>query len=87
MWDSIAVQKFLPGIKYPWFAAGKAFVTGLDSHKNDFAKALAYLASFLQHDKGGGRKISGFYAQGSVGERHGGCFGRGGRNIGGCNGR
>ena len=83
MWDSIAVQKFLPGIKYPWFAAGKAFVTGLDAHKNYFVKTTAYLASFVQHGKGGGRKISGFHAQGSGGRRHRGCLGRGVRSRGG----
>ena len=83
MWDSRAVQKFLPGIKYPWFAAGKAFVTGLDAHKNDFVKTTAYLDSFVQHGKGGGQKISELHAQGSGGGRHRVCLGRGVRSRGG----
>ena len=33
-----AVQKFLLGIKCPWFAAGTDFLTVLDAYKNDFAK-------------------------------------------------
>ena len=36
MWYSRAFQKFLLGIKFPWFESGKAFVTGSDAHKNDF---------------------------------------------------
>ena len=43
--DARVVQKFLPGIECPWFAAGKDFVTVPDAHKNDFAKTMAYLAS------------------------------------------
>ena len=38
MWYSIAVQKFLSGIKCPWFSVGKAFATNLDDHKNDLRK-------------------------------------------------
>ena len=87
MRDSRSVQKFLPGIKCPWLAAGKSFVTGLDTHKNDFVKTTAYLASFVQHSKGGGLKISVFHAQGSGGGFHRGRFSRGGRDGGGCNGR
>ena len=85
MRDSRAVQKFLPGIKYPWFELGKASVTGLDDHKNDFVKTKAYLDSFVQHVKGGRQKISKFHAQGSGGGRHRGCLGRGVRGRRGCN--
>ena len=70
--DAISFQKFLPGIECPWFAAGTYFVTGSDAHKNYFEKTVAYLDSFVQHGKGGGRKISSFHAQGSSGGRHGG---------------
>ena len=45
-------------------------MTSLDAHKNDFAKMRAYLASFVQHDKGGGQKISAFHAQSSGGGHH-----------------
>ena len=62
-------------------------MTGLDAHNNDFAKTTAYLASFVQHGEGRGRKISAFHAQGSCGGRHGGQFGRGSRSRGSCNGR
>ena len=47
-------------------------MTCSDAHKNDFDKMTAYLASFVQHGKGGGRKISAFHGQGSGGGRHGG---------------
>ena len=85
--DTRAVQKFLSGIEFPWFVAGKYFVTGLDAHKNDFAKTMEYLASFVQHGKGRVRNISAFHAQGSSGRRHGGIFGHGGRSGGGSGGR
>ena len=85
MRDAWSIQNLLLGIKCSWFAPGKAFVTGSYAHKNDFAKTTAYLASFVQHSKGGGRKISEFYAQGSGGGRHRGCFGRGIHGRGGCN--
>ena len=51
MRDARAVQKLLLGIKCPWFAVGKAFVTSSDAHKNDFAKMAANLASFVKHGK------------------------------------
>ena len=60
--DTRSVQKFLSGIKCPWFAAGKCFVAVLDTHKNDFAKTTAYLDIFVQYSKGGGQKISAFHA-------------------------
>ena len=60
--DARAVQKFLLGIKRTWFVSGKASVIGLDAHKNAFTKTTSYLASFLQHGKGGGQKISAFHA-------------------------
>ena len=62
-------------------------MTGLDAHKNDFAKTTAYLASFVQHGNEGGGKISAFHAQGSGGGLHGGRFGCGGRVRGGHKGR
>ena len=70
MWDTRIVQKFLLVIECPWFAASKAFVTGSGAHKNDFAKTMAYLASFVQHGKEGGQKISVFHAQVSGGGLH-----------------
>ena len=84
--DTKAVQNFLTGIEFPRFAAVKAFVNGSDAHKNDFAKTTAYLASFVQHSKGGGCKISAFHATGDGG-RHGGRFGHGGSGKGGRGGR
>ena len=60
--DARAVQKFLLGIKRTWFVSGKASVIGSDAHKNAFTKTTSYLASFLQHGKGGGQKISAFHA-------------------------
>ena len=50
-------------------------MTGSDAHKNDFAKTTAYFASFVQHGKGRGQKISAFNAQIS-GDRRFGCGGR-----------
>ena len=87
MLDSRSAQKFLLGIKFSWFAAGKYFVTILDAHQNDFAKTTAYLASFVQRGKGGGQKIYAFHAQGSVGGRHRRRFGCSGRGRGGRNRR
>ena len=75
MWDTRAVQRFLLGIKCHWFTVGKAFVTGSDSHKNNFAKTMVYLANFVQHGKGEGQKFSAVYAQISGGGLHGGRFG------------
>ena len=77
MWYAREVQKFLSGIQCTWFSACKAFVTSSDAHKNNFAKMTAYLDSFVEHGKGGGRKISAFHAQGSGGGRHRGQFGHG----------
>ena len=69
-----AVQKFMSGIKPAWFAAGKAFVNGSDSHKNDFPRTAAYLASCVKHPHGSRRLVA------SLGTRPG---GRGGKRDGG----
>ena len=62
-------------------------MNGSDAHKNNFTKTTEYLASFVQHGKGRGRKISAFHAQDSIYGRHGGCFGRDGRVREGHNGK
>ena len=84
---SRGVQKFLLGIKCPWFAAGTDFLTVLDAYKNDFAKTTAYLDSLLQHGKGGGWNILAFNAHCSGGGRHRLSFGHRGHGRGGCNWR
>ena len=53
-----AVQKFMKGIEPAWFTAGKAFINSLDAHKNNFPKAVSYLASYVKHPQGGMRHIS-----------------------------
>ena len=57
---SRAVQKFIIGIECPLFLAGKDYIWVSDSHKNDFAKATSYLASFIRHSKDVYQQILGF---------------------------